>query len=139
MRANVIPPVVIIDWSSILYAGDNQGNINYTINISNGNKLNVIKAFGNVSGLQQSYIIRADCNDDDGCTFPINFNIPYTVTIATIGVCNESAPSADTQFMIRAFGVYLISSNKFLYSCFNMLLAPLLMTFFIIVFCLVSA
>ena len=130
--------MVKIEWDSPLYAGVNQGYINYTINIFTEDKLNVITAVLNVSG-RQFDVIRADCNDDDGCTFPINFNIPYNVTIATIGVCNESAPSKNTQFTINAYGVYLISSNKFLYSCFNMLLAPLLMTFFIIVFCLVSA
>ena len=130
--------MVKIEWDSPLYVGVDQGYINYTINIFTEDKLNVITAVRNVSG-RQFDVIRADCNDDDGCIFPINFNIPYNVTIATIGVCNESPPSADTQFMITAIGVYLISSNKFLYSCFNMLLAPLLMTFFIIVFCLVSA
>ena len=118
MRTIVTPPVVKIEWDSHMYAVVNQGNINYTINISTGNNHNVIKAVGNVTDIQ-SYVIRADCNDDDGCTFPINVNIPYNVTIATISVCNESAPSADTQFTIRAIGVYLISSNKFLYSCFN--------------------
>ena len=119
MRANVTFPVVVIEWDSPLYAGVNQGNINYTIIISTGNKHNVIKAVGNESHTQQFYVIRADCNDDDGCTFPIYFNILYNVTIATISVCNESAPSANTPFMITAYGVYLISSNKFLYSCFN--------------------
>ena len=110
--------MVKIEWDSPLYAGVDQGYINYTINIFTENKLNVITAVQNGSG-RQFDVIRADCNDDDGCTFPIYFNILYTVTIATIGVCNESPPSADTQFMIRAFGVYLISSNKFLYSCFH--------------------
>ena len=110
--------MVKIEWDSPLYAGVNQGYINYTINILAENKLNVITAVRNVSG-RQFDVIRADCNDDDGCTFPINFNIPYNVTIATIGFGKESPPSADTQFTIRAIGVYLISSNKFLYSCFN--------------------
>ena len=110
--------MVKIEWDSPLYAGVDQEYINYTINIFTENKLNVITAVRNVSG-RQSYIIRADCNDDDDCTFPINFNISYNVTIATIGVCDESLPSADTQFTINAYGVYLIFTNKFLYSCFN--------------------